>query len=354
MLPCSVAVSRALWRSSRCTRAARSRATDPNVITLAVFASPNNFDPRVGTDEVSQKVYQLVYDNLLNLDEQLRVGPGLATRWEQPDDRTYVVYLRRGVRFHDGHELTSADVVYTFDSLIDPRSSPRARARTRCSSASRRSIATPSGSSLKEPSGSFPIQLVLPDHSRRAPARSCAPARSAPGRTRSCSYAVDDRLELAAFRDYHGGAPRNAGVVLQDRPRRDHARARAARKAPSTSSSTICRPTPSSSCATKGAMQIVQSPGTDYAYVGVNLRDPILSDRRVRQAIGYAIDRDAIVKYLRRGLARPAASVVPGHLVGLRADCVSVLARSGEVPGHCSTKPATAIRTATVPSRGCG
>ena len=33
---------------------------DPNVITLAVFASPNNFDPRVGTDEVSQKVYQLV------------------------------------------------------------------------------------------------------------------------------------------------------------------------------------------------------------------------------------------------------------------------------------------------------
>ena len=99
---------------------APSRPADPNVITLAVFASPNSFDPRVGTDEVSQKVSQLVYDNLFNLDDQLRVSPGLAERFEQPDERTYVVYLRQGVKFHDGHELTSADVVHTFASLIDP------------------------------------------------------------------------------------------------------------------------------------------------------------------------------------------------------------------------------------------
>ena len=38
------------------------------VITIAVLSSPNSFDPRVGTDEVSQKVYQLVYDNLLSED----------------------------------------------------------------------------------------------------------------------------------------------------------------------------------------------------------------------------------------------------------------------------------------------
>src|SRR5262245_50569106 len=51
------------WSAAAC---AERRTTDPNVITLAVFASPNNFDPRAGTDEVSQKVYQLVFDNLLN------------------------------------------------------------------------------------------------------------------------------------------------------------------------------------------------------------------------------------------------------------------------------------------------
>ena len=67
-------------------------------------------------------------------------------------------------------------------------------------------------------------------------------------------------------------------------------------------------------------MQIAESPGTDYAYVGINLRDPVLADRRVRQAIGYAIDREAIVKYLRRGLARPAVGILPPASWAFEAD----------------------------------
>jgi peptide/nickel transport system substrate-binding protein len=58
-------------------------------------------------------------------------------------------------------------------------------------------------------------------------------------------------------------------------------------------------------------LQLVESNGTDYQYVGLNLRDPLLQDVRVRRAIGYAIDRDAIIKYLRRGLAAPAAGLLP-------------------------------------------
>src|SRR5688500_18072069 len=97
-----------------------------NVITLAVLSSPNNLDPRIGSDETSQRVHQLIFDNLLALDEQLRVTGGLASSWEQPDPLTYIVHLRKGVRFHDGHELTADDVVYTFGSFIDPAfTSPR-------------------------------------------------------------------------------------------------------------------------------------------------------------------------------------------------------------------------------------
>ena len=58
-------------------------------------------------------------------------------------------------------------------------------------------------------------------------------------------------------------------------------------------------------------MQVATAPGTDYAYIGLNLRDPILSHLEVRKAIGYAIDRDAIVKYLRRGFATTAVGIVP-------------------------------------------
>ncbi len=49
----------------------------------------------------------------------------------------------------------------------------------------------------------------------------------------------------------------------------------------------------------------------DYQYVGLNLLDPILRDVRVRQALAYAIDREAILEYLRRGLATPADGLLP-------------------------------------------
>jgi peptide/nickel transport system substrate-binding protein len=58
-------------------------------------------------------------------------------------------------------------------------------------------------------------------------------------------------------------------------------------------------------------LQTVQSAGTDYQYIGLNLRDPILKDVRVRRALAYAIDYDAIIEYLRRGLAYRAAGIMP-------------------------------------------
>jgi peptide/nickel transport system substrate-binding protein len=282
---------------------------DPNVVTLAVFASPNSFDPRVGTDEVSQKVYQLVYDNLLNLNEQLNVGPGLGTSWEQPDDRTYVVHLRQGVKFHDGHELTSADVVHTFGSLIDPSF---VSARKGAYALLQRVEAVDAYTvkfSLKEPSGSFPIQLVLPI----IPAGAGAELRTKPvgtGPYTFSRYAVDDRVDLAAFKDYYGGTPQNAGLVLKIIPD-EIMRGLELKKGTVDLIINDLSPDSVEQFREEGTKQIASSPGTDYAYVGLNLRDPVLADKRVRQAIGYAIDRDAIVKYLRRGLAIPALSPVP-------------------------------------------
>jgi len=286
-----------------------AKASDPNVITIAVFASPANFDPRVGTDEVSQKVYHLVYDNLFNLDDQLRVEPGLATTLEQPDERTYVVRLRKGVRFHDGHELTSADVVHTFSSLLDPAFvSARKGAYTLVDRVEALDAYTVRFA-LKQPFGSFPIQLVLPI----VPAGAGAELRNRPvgtGPYTFVQYAVDDRLELAAFKDYHGGPPRNAGVVLKVVPD-EIMRGLELRKGTVDVVVNDLTPDTVERLREERKMQVVDAPGTDYAYIGLNLRDPILSDRRVRHAIGYAVDRDAIVKYLRRGLAQPAVGVVP-------------------------------------------
>jgi len=282
---------------------------DPNIITLAVFASPNNFDPRIGTDEVSQKVQQLVYDTLLSLDDELKVAPGLAARWELPDDRTVVVHLRQGVRFHDGHELTSADVAHTFNSLIDPGFTSARRGAYAGLDRVEILDRYTARFVLKQASGSFLIQLVLPI----IPAGAGAELRTAPNGTgpyKFRSYAVDDRLELEAFADYFDGAPRNAGVVLKIVPD-EIMRGLELKKGTVDIVVNDISPDTVEKFRDEGSMQLAAAPGTDYAYISVNLRDSALADRRVRQAIGYAIDRDAIVKHLRRGLAQPATGVVP-------------------------------------------
>ena len=93
---------------------------DPRLLTVAVRTAPNRLDPRQGTDEASQRLAQLIFDPLMEFGEDLQVKPGLAERLDHPDPLTYIAHLRRGVRFHDGHELTSKDVVYTFGAFLDP------------------------------------------------------------------------------------------------------------------------------------------------------------------------------------------------------------------------------------------
>jgi peptide/nickel transport system substrate-binding protein len=60
-------------------------------------------------------------------------------------------------------------------------------------------------------------------------------------------------------------------------------------------------------------IQVDHQPGTRLAYLAFNLRDPILKDVRVRQAIAYALDRKPMIEYLWRGLAEPARSILPAQ-----------------------------------------
>ena len=280
-----------------------------DVITVAVLSSPNNLDPRIGSDETSQRVHQLVFDYLLALDDQLRVTGGLATHWEQPDPLTYVVHLRQGVRFHDGHELTAEDVVHTFRSLIDPAFiSPRKgayRMLDRVEAVGAYTVRF----TLKEPFGSFPIQLVMPV----VPKGSGAELRDKPigtGPYKFVSFAVDDHVTLEAFPGYFRGAPENSGVVLKVIPD-EIMRALELRKGTVDVVVNDLSPDVVHQLEEEKAVRIAEAPGTDYAYVGINMRDAVLKDRRVRHALGYAIDRQAIVDHLRRGLARPAVGVLP-------------------------------------------
>jgi peptide/nickel transport system substrate-binding protein len=283
-------------------------APEPGIITVAIPVSPNNLDPRYGTDENSARAHQLLYNDLLRWDEQTRLAPGLAASWDTADYQTYRITLREGVRFHDGDELTSADVVHTFTSMMDPAFASPWRGAFRDLGSVVAIDRYTVDFVLKQPSGSFLPNLVF----KIVPAGSGKELRERPvgtGPYQFVSYAVDDRLELRAFRDYFEGLPRNRGIILKIVPD-DIMRGLELRKV---TADLVVNDLPPDMVyqLEKEGLSLSRSPGVDYQYVGFNLRDSVLKDVRVRQAIGHAIDRQAIVDYLRRGLATVADSMLP-------------------------------------------
>ena len=267
-----------------------------------------NLDPRVGADEASQKVAQLVYNTLVRIDDQLRIVPELAEAIAQPDPTTYVATLRRGVRFHNGRELTSDDVVYTFRSFLDPNFRGRSGAYRLLAAVNPIDRYTVEFT-LKEPFGSFPINLVMGIvQAGSGEANATQPIGIGPYRL--VRFVSDDRVVLSPFAEYFGGAPRNEGLVLKVIPD-DTMRGLELRKGTVDLIVNDLSPDIVWQLREEKRLQVSTASGSDYAYVGMNLRDPILSRLDVRKALGYAIDRDAIVKYLRRGFATTAVGILP-------------------------------------------
>jgi len=80
----------------------------------------DNLDPHVATAFQTIDALELIYDSLTELDADLNVQPGLATEWSYNADGTELTMtLREGVTFHDGDELTSADVVASLERILD-------------------------------------------------------------------------------------------------------------------------------------------------------------------------------------------------------------------------------------------
>jgi peptide/nickel transport system substrate-binding protein len=87
-------------------------------ITIAVQQIANSaaLEPLREQSNVGQRAFSFIYERLItqNLLGQLEEVPGLAESWKRIDDRTLELSLRKGVRFHNGDEMTADDVVFTF------------------------------------------------------------------------------------------------------------------------------------------------------------------------------------------------------------------------------------------------
>jgi len=285
---------------------------DPNTLVMLIESSPTNLDPRIGVDAQSERIDNLIFDDLLSRGDHLDVAPGLAERWEIPDPLTYVFHLHQGVKFHDGRPLTSRDVKCTFDSLIQGKIRSTKAAVYRFVD----HIDAPDEFTvifhMKEPSATLLWNLsdgaigIVPFGSGNEIATH--PIGSGP--FRFVSAETDKEIIVERNDNFWGGKPRLPRVRFAVVPDAT-TRALELRKGSADAAINALTPDTVLTLERNPSLAVEHAPGTVLAYMGFNLRDPILRDVRVRQAIAYALNRLPIIEYLWRGEAQPARSVLP-------------------------------------------
>jgi peptide/nickel transport system substrate-binding protein len=296
----------------------RSATRDPRTVVFLIESSPTNLDPRIGTDAQSEHIDELLFDGLVARDQNFHFTPALATSWEQPDAVTMLFHLRQDVRFHDGRALTADDVKWTIDSMrpgisgqpaavISPKTTAYAAIQTveardkqtvvlhlkhadnflltNLSTGAFGIVPKGSGSDFwRHPVGTGPFRFVSQQIDQdvvieRNPMSWSVIPKIESVRFRVVPDAITESLELEKG---------SADVAVNSLP----VDALAA-------------------LATKKNVRIEKTPGTQIQYLAFNVRDGVLKDRRVRQAIAYAIDRKLIIDTLQRGHAQPAESMLP-------------------------------------------
>ena len=294
---------------SSCSRAT---ATQPGVVTFLIESMPTNLDPRIGTDGQSERIDGLLFDSLVELDEHRIPRGDLAERWETPDALTYVFHLRSGVKFHDGRVLTSADVKYTFDSLLNRSvTSPKRGAFQLI-----KSIDAPDATTvifhMSEPDGGFLLDICRPAVGI-VPSGAETDFANHPigtGPFRFAGAKQDDTVTIERNDDYFRAPAKLSRVIFRVVPEAV-VRALELRKGTADLELTSLTPDMIPVMQSQSGIAVTEQPGNNFSYIVFNFDDPALAKREVRKALALATNRKEIIRYLLRGQAREADGPLP-------------------------------------------
>lgn len=274
------------------------------IIDVGLAARPVTLDPRYATDAVSARINRLVYRRLVEFNEVYFAVPGLAS-WQKLDDHRYRFHLQRdGREFHDGERLTAADVKATYDYVLDPgNASPH---RATLAAIARIDLLDDDTFDvvLQRPDPIFPGQMTL----GILPARLIAahhPFNKQPvgsGAFHFVDWPEEGRLTLQRVADeqvvrfLHVQDPTvrvlkllrgELDIVQNDLP-----------------------PELITHLARQPDVVVIRGPGANFSYLGFNLEDADTGRLEVRQAVAHALDRDAIIRHVLGGTARPANTLL--------------------------------------------
>ena len=280
-------------------------------LRFGLSADPVTLDPRFATDAASTRINRLLYGRMVDFDEKFQPVPSLTT-WEIVNPRLYRFTLDRAIgRFHNGTRLEARDIKATYDSVLDPATaSPHRAGLDMIESISVRDART-LDFKLVRADALFPGRLVV----------GILPAAG-----------------IAKVHPFNRDPVGNGGFEFVDWRSSGNLTIRRLRDAQVVEFVRVPQPTVRVLKLLRGELDMLQGDlpaelikwlldrddvhvqkqrGTNFAYLGFNMEDAIVGDLRVRKAIAHAIDREAIIRFVMGGAARPASAILtPDHWAG--------------------------------------
>jgi peptide/nickel transport system substrate-binding protein len=275
-------------------------------LTIGVDQEAVGLDPNKVTAFSSFRRIDLLYNKLVTYDAGLHVVGDLADSWDNPDARTYVFHLRHGVLFHDGTEMTSADVVYTINRILDPKTASPGRSYIDVIDGVtapdrytvRLHLAYPLASIL---SGLASGNAAIVERAAVEKAGDLQKTEAGSGPFMIAEWVPDNFMRLARNPHYFKrGLPKVDEVVFRVIP--EQASLLAGVRSRSLDMATISDGSVVKQAMGDHALVVAQAPSLNLRIFSFNTTRRPFTDPRVRDAIAYAIDRQAVLNAAEFGM----------------------------------------------------